>query len=497
MRRQAGSATVRVASPGVRRAFATAATVLAFALYAAMGLARFARGRTGNFDLGIFTQAAQRWSRGELPGSGIRGLDNLFADHVSPVTVLFGAAWRVWADPRSLIIAQALALATAIGLIALAALRHLPAGWAVGVVAAATLSKGIVAAAGWDVHEVAFGVPLMAGLCWGVLERRRGVVVACALALLAVKEDLGLTVVAAGGVWWWRTRDLRTASLLAGCGVAGLAVAASVVAWTSPEHTSPYLRFFAGGTGNPQALWGAVASGGSRLAPVLLFALAAGVLGLRSPIAWIAAPTLLWRAASSNPSYWQTYFHYDAILVPVAAFALVDVLRRVALARFAAAPGAPRPAPTVVPAVVLGGAGLVAAGLVAAAWMGVTKLAPWRIWDPAAYRLSDPMRDVVALGQRIPAGAAVVAQQDLGPMLLARLDVRMLSTTAPGARAQWVILSATGSYLGAPEEAKQAWLLAQVRRPGVTVTERGRAVLVRLPAPEQVLLPEPSPAATG
>jgi len=464
--------------------------VPAAVLYLALDWVRLATGRSGNYDLGIFAQAAQRWAAGRLPGSSIRSLDTLFADHFSPITVLFGVGWSCWPDPRSLLVVQSLALGLAVGLVGVVAARHLPTPVAVGVTAATALAKGLVSAASFDVHETALGAPLVAGLAWGLLERRRRLTLGCAAGLLAVKEDLGLTVAAAGALWWWLERQQgrgpqgrRTALALVGLGLAGLVLANLVVVWAAPDHRSPYLQFLLGAAGNPQGLTGAQVSGGTRWAPALLFALAAGVVALRSPLAVLALPTLAWRAASSNTSYWQTYFHYDAVLVPIAAIALVDVLSR----------------PAVVPAVVSAGgpapgasrrrveAGVVAVALGWSAWIGLAKVAAWQPWDVHRWTPTARMRDAAALGELVPRGGAVVAQQDLGPAVLARVDVRMLTDTVPAAGG-WVLLTPDGDQLGAPQAAKRRWLDAVARRPGVEITRRGDCVLVRLPGAEPVVL---------
>jgi hypothetical protein len=465
----------------------------AFALYLALGWVRFSTGHSGNYDLGIFAQAAQHWARGEWPGSGIRSLSSLFADHFSPVTILFGLGWLIWPDPRSLLVVQSAALALAVALAGAAAARHLPLRLAVPVTAASALAKGLISAASFDVHETALGTPLVAGLAWGLLERRRRVVLGCAAASLLVKEDLGLTVLAAAAVWWCFTGDRRTALSLAALGLGGLVAANAVISWVAPGHRSPYLQFLFGASGNPQGLHGAAVLEGSRWAPGLLFGLAAGAIGLRSPLALLALPTLAWRAASSNVSYWQTYFHYDALLVPIAALALTDVLRRPA--------GRPAEAPLRATGWSRGwwhAAGgvrargqlrgvLLTGALVWSAWIGLAKVAAWQPWDPHRYELSAPMRDATALGQLVPRGSAVVAQQDLGPAVLARVDVRMLTDTVP-AWGRWVLLTSDGSQLGAPLAAKRHWLAVAAARPGVTIVRRGTCVLVGLPAQELVRL---------
>jgi hypothetical protein len=250
-------------------------------------------------------------------------------------------------------------------------------------------------------------------------------------------------------------------------------VSNAVVIWAAPDHRSPYLQFLFGASGNPQGLTGAEVTGGDRWAPALLFVLAAGVVGLASPIAALALPTLAWRAASSNVSYWQTYFHYDAVLVPIAAVALVDVLSRYR--------GDPARRGRAAVAVVT------SIALAWSAWIGATKVASWRPWEPQRYVLTQRMRDAAALAEQVPRGAPVVAQQDLGPAVLARVDVRMLTDTVP-ASGRWVLLTTDGSQLGAPEAAKRAWLARIDTRPGVVVIHRGTCVLVRLPDLEPVRL---------
>lgn len=445
--------------------------VVAFALYTAIGIVRYDIGRSGNYDLGIFAQGAQRWSQGRLPGSAIRGLGTLFADHFSPITVLFGAAWAVWSDPRALIVTQALALAAAVFVLGVASFRRLPPVPATVLVVFAALAKGAVSAAVFDVHETGLAAPVMAGLCYGLLERRRTLTMTCALALLLGKEDLGLTVAVAGLIWWRLAGDRRTGLLLIAAGLVGAALAFAVVLWANPEHTSPYLQFLTGASGNAQGLPGTGVTGGHRWEPALLFAATAGIVGLRSPIAALALPTLTWRVLSSNPAYWQTYFHYDVLLVPIAAFALLDILSRPGVAGTRA--------------VVVRSVGLTAMAI--AAGLGVVKAAAWPLLDPSGYRPSARLQAAAALGRLVPPGEAVAAQQELGPVLIARLDVRMLSTL-PAGPVRWVILTPAGSSLGAPEAAKRAWLQQQQTRPGVETSSQDGVLLLHLPAPAVVRL---------
>ncbi|WP_159029456.1 DUF2079 domain-containing protein [Streptomyces rubrolavendulae] len=58
-----------------------------------------------------------------------------------------------------------------------------------------------------------------------------------------------------------------------------------------------------------------------------LLAVTAGLV-LRSPLALLMLPTLVWRLTSPNPAYWDTGLHYSAVLMPLAFAALIDALRK-------------------------------------------------------------------------------------------------------------------------------------------------------------------------
>jgi uncharacterized membrane protein len=437
----------------------------AFVFYTAIGLVTYAGRSIGKYDTGVFSQAAQRWTEGRLPGSGLVGVDNLFADHFSPVTAVFGVAWAIWHDPRGLIVAQALAVGLSVVIVATTAFRLLPAAAALLVIVVAGAAKGVVALGLFQVHEVGLGMPLVAGLASGLLLRNRVVAVACALGLLLVKEDLGATVATAGVIWWFMQRDRRTALALVAAGVVGLAVAFGVLALVNPHHLSPQLLHGARG-GIPEVLLAQV-SGHSRLEPFALFALTAGLVGLRSPVALLAAPTLAWRLLSSYEAHWATFFHYDGPLVPIAAVALTDVLSRRSVV--------PLPSPRSRLLIAVPTAGLAVA-------MGVSSAVTVPIFDPAAYRPSPQQQAASALARTVPAGDAIVVPANLAPPLVARLDVRLLSTL-PAGPARWVLVTRT-------ERAQATWLRHLEARPGVQITADGDMVLVRLPVPEVVRLPD-------
>ena len=61
------------------------------------------------------------------------------------------------------------------------------------------------------------------------------------------------------------------------------------------------------------------------LTVLMLLALAGGI-GARSPLIWLMVPTLAWRFTGTVEFYWDWYWHYNAVLMPIALAALLDAL---------------------------------------------------------------------------------------------------------------------------------------------------------------------------
>jgi len=124
--------------------------------------------RSGASDLGIFDQAVWLMAHGRAPFVTTIGI-NVFADHVSPVLLLFVPLYRLAATPIWLLGVQALCLGlTVIPMRALADELHAPRWIAtLAILGSATL----LSAATYDVHPVVFAVPAVA---WALLAAHRG-----------------------------------------------------------------------------------------------------------------------------------------------------------------------------------------------------------------------------------------------------------------------------------------------------------------------------------
>ncbi|WP_432561420.1 DUF2079 domain-containing protein [Kineococcus sp. SYSU DK003] len=445
--------------------------LLAFLALAWVGLARWNVGRSGAYDLGVFSQAAQSWADGRLPFSAIRGLP-LLGEHFSPVTVLWGAAWWVWPDPRSLVVVQAAALAVAAGIVHRAARRVLGPGPALVVAGLFTVSYGVVNVARLDVHEVCFATPLVAASCAALLQRRWTAALGWSLPLLLVKEDQGPTVVAVAFVVFLlaRGRFRWFAAATAVLAVLGTVAAFAVIAWRNPDHVVPLFEIrFDGAPPEPFSWSGDVLPRLELPAAVLL---TGGVLWVGSPIALVALPTLAWRLLSPYESYWSTRFHYDAVLMPMVFLALVDVLRR-----------RRRWLPVVV-----------ALSLVCAGWSYQRANFVANPLDADTWRPSQATRDLLAVSAEIPAGSVVAADNGAGPYLVADHTVRVLGN-GESVEARWVVVDTRIDGASATREGKLA-LVEQLTGPQRSSVGRivriGSVVAVEMPCEGPVWLPEPA-----
>lgn len=438
---------------------AVVAAILSSALYSWIGLARYGRGEYGNYDLGIFLQAASSWVTTGRPYSEIKGI-NLLGDHFSPITAVFGGAYALWPDPRSLILTQSVSLGIMVGLVtwwASGSVRSSALSTAVAGVA--TLCLPVVVAAGFQVHETALGAPVVAILAWSVLRRSRWPALGSAVVLLMVKEDLGLMVVGAAVAWYLLHRDRRTALWVAAVGVAGFVLSNLIIVIVNPGHQSPYLKYLTGGASDGGG-W-STQEVAARAVPWVVYAL---VCGLRaSPLHLMAVPSLAWRSLSSNELYWSVHLHYDVITAPIALVVLVHALGRVDLRRPA-------------------GAVVMTAMALSASWglsRTITTQQPWT-WDG---RLSERQLGARALADRLPEGSVVVADQYLGPDLIGTHRVRMLSQSHD-ATGRYVLLESGRDTLAAPACAKDAFIERHdvaARSGDLVLVDLGRVQKFRLP----------------
>ena len=366
------------------------------ALFASYSIARHNAFNSKAYDLGLHAQVFWNTSQGRLFASSIE-VSNYLGDHVSPIILLLAPIYRVWPDPRGLLILQAVTLASGALPLALLTRRLVKPAWPDGA-HLASLAIALIfltyPALGFvnrfEFHEEVLVVPLLLGAFWA-LETRRLRVMSLALALaMLTKEDVGLTV-AAFGLWaWWcgrqenasrigtdehgseqdrpqrimdplapqsrftepptakrQNRRLQTFGLLwAFTGVAWSLIALFVVIPAMRGVESDTLARYAWlGSGpadilasviqDPGRVAGHVLGEPRRIWMLIKLLLPVGFLPLLSPAVLIALPTMAINWLAGNLYQASIYFHYATLLIPIVFAAAVYGMKRVATSRVA------------------------------------------------------------------------------------------------------------------------------------------------------------------
>lgn len=315
------------------------------ALYVCYSVAQWRALVAPSWDLGIFTEAVQAYSRFEAPIVPIKGPGyNLLGDHFHPLLALLGPIFRLFPSALTLLVVQDLLIAVSVLPIARFAQRLLGRGGAILVGLAYGLGWGLQGAVAAQFHEVCMAVPLLAFGGVAFVQRRWGACMAWLAPLVLVKEDLGLTVFMAGLAIAWRARGEGRSGVLRSLAYALFGIIAFVVTVKvllpvmNPAGTWAYsLDGAATGAGTPTAgttaaraipsLWDILTTPSVKLVTLLVLLAGAGVVGSASPWFALVLPTLAWRFAGSVEAYygWDSW-HYNAVLVPIAACSLLDVI---------------------------------------------------------------------------------------------------------------------------------------------------------------------------
>ncbi|MCF2528620.1 DUF2079 domain-containing protein [Yinghuangia soli] len=315
-----------------------------FAVYATYALLKHRRMETHAYDLGLFEQVVRNYAHFQAPVSDIRDPGfNVLGEHFHPILALLGPVYRVFPGPGTLLVAQSLLIAlsvipmTRIGMRAFGNLGGAAFGIAYG------LAWGLQSAVAFEFHEICFAVPMIAFGLERFLLGKYGTGLLWLLPLVLVKEDLSLTI-AAAGVYLAVRRQWKWAAIAVGVGIVAFVVVVFVILPAiNPTGTYPFWGNLDGTTRAGNAVPGTGADKVPLTKLVLglpadmlfpsvkwmtLFTLLVptGFLALRSPILIMVLPTLLWRFTSSNEFYWGVFFHYSAVLMPIVFAAFVDAV---------------------------------------------------------------------------------------------------------------------------------------------------------------------------
>jgi len=341
---QQAGAEAAVGQPSVYRDKVTWAIAGAvFCAYTTISVFRLLQLNPSSWDLAIFTEAVKQYAHVHAPIADVRGSGtNLLGDHFSPVLVLLAPFFRVFPSPATLLGAQALLVAVSVFPVAAAARQVLGAGPARVVALCYGFCWGLQQMINFDVHEIAFAVPLLAFSVSALVRGNARASFCWALPMVFVKEDQGFTVAAIGlyllfsGVRQEQADRFRVrAGAFAVCWglLWSLLAIVVIIPHFNATHTYYYWgdggAFGPGGHPSPGAAVGQFFSDWpGKLETTIFLLLPVAFLALRSPLALLAVPMLGLRFESSNTAYWGTGWHYNATVMPIVFLAAVDGLAR-------------------------------------------------------------------------------------------------------------------------------------------------------------------------
>lgn len=329
------------------------------------------------FDLGIYANVLWNTAHGDLFRDSIKGV-NYLGDHFSPGLILLAPLLRLWPDAIVLSLAQSAALALGVPAVQrLAWDKTHDRAAAGGFALLYALSPLVHEASRYDVHAVAFAVPL---LLWGLVLAGRPGLGALFLAG-TLQEDLWLCAAAAA----WHRREKRAALSFAAAFAVSVLLLRSVGGPFVPAHWSFY---------DPSRVAASLRS------PARIFGLArlllplGGLPLLGGAAAWPLLVPLAYTFLGSNPHQGLLDLQYGA---PLIAFAFLAAIHG-----WTALKRRPRWAFAVL------------------AFASVVWLKPYSRPLPAAKAAA--AREMLAL---VPDGAPVGASFNLAPRLAARRDLVM------------------------------------------------------------------------
>lgn len=301
--------------------------------YSVIEISRYAHYQSMSWDTAIFVQEVRAYAHFHAPIVHIKGAGyNILGDHFSPILILLAPFYRIFPSAVTLLLAQALLMASSVTIVSATAARLLTRRKGLALGFAYGLSWGMQRAVDFDFHEIAFAVPLLAMVLRSMLLGRWHRAAFWALPLVLVKEDMGLTV-AAIGLLFLLSRQWQLGGLLVLFGIGMLLLTVEgVIPHFAAGHAYAYYSKLPGGSLGKMPLGSTlthILSPAHTKLPTLgyLFGIT-GFLALRSRLALLVVPTLGWRFVSDNPDYWGTAWHYSAVLMPILFLAVVDAMVR-------------------------------------------------------------------------------------------------------------------------------------------------------------------------
>jgi len=460
-----------------------------FGAYLGISLSRLRQLNPSSWDLAIYTEYVKQSASFHAPVADIRTAGfNLLGDHFQPIVMTISPFFRLFPSAATLVTVQALLAALSVFPVAQAAREKLGVGTSRAIAVAYGFSWGLQQMANFDFHEIAFAVPLLAFSLSALVRGHLKATVWWALPLVFVKEDQGFTVAAIGlyltlaGMRAARepsgpdpledlaapehasrpvpyddpdgSRRIRAGQFLLIWGFAWSFLAIGVIIpHFNPAHQYDYWSdggiFAPGGHPTVTGLAGQLLHAWpDKLQTIVVLLLPTAFIALRSPLIMIAGPSLLLRFLSTDSSFWGTYWHYNATVMPIIFIAAIDAMARISAATDADGPatlaswasgsqGARR--------AVLAGARRYGAAMMLAITVPLAFQFPLStLWSAQTYRISSHVRSADAAIAQVPDRVTVQATLDLLAPLAARADTFWIGNKG-NPRTQYIVFDGQDS----------------------------------------------------
>src|SRR5580693_1628400 len=459
-----------------------ATAVAAFGAYAAISLFRLMQLNPSSWDLGIYTEYVKQYADLSAPIVDIRAPGfNLLGDHFQPIVAVLAPFFRVFPSSATLVVAQALLAAASIFPVSQLAREKLGVGPGRAIAVAYGFSWGLQQLAQFDFHEIAFAVPLLAFSLSALARGHTKAAVGWALPLVFVKEDQGFTVAAIGIyliVAGLRAQipdprnpadpdgrgRMKAGQFLLTWGFAWSFVAIGVII---PHFNQVHLyQYWSDGgvlaPGGHPSVFGVIRqllhAWPDKLQTVVMLLLPTAFIALRSPLVLIAALSLLLRFIATDSSFWGTYWHYNATVMPIIFVAAIDALARIDAAMDADGAARPWPGPGPGPGpgtwasgrrgpwrAALAGARRYGAAMMVAIAIPLAFQFPLnQLWNAQTYRISPHVAAANAAMAQVPDGASVLTTLDLLAPLAARTDTYWIGNSG-NPRTQYIVFDGLDS----------------------------------------------------
>jgi uncharacterized membrane protein len=327
---------------------------------------RFASYRSLTMDLAVFDQALWKLAHGHAPQVTVIGW-NVFADHLSPVLFLFVPLYRLAATPLWLFLAQSLAFGA--GFLAVPALlraadvdTRLQPGFLFAYAATPLLWNALLV----DFHPTTLAVPFLVVGLTAALRHDLRMLALMSVALLLIRDDLGLAVAAMALAGWSAapsSHHRRRRVALALGGLAWVLVGGAVgSALGANRHWVPRYGYLAATPGDallhPWRTLPRLVLGLGRVDNLTLVVICLGTLAflpVLSPRRLLLAGLLALPFLTAEDANLHTLrFHYEAPVLPFLLLAAATGVSRLSAERARAAGRVLVPAFTVVVLVALG-----------------------------------------------------------------------------------------------------------------------------------------------